>query len=816
LITLALLLLGGAGFIAVKLVGKKMLVQHLATSEDAYARGLAYFDAKDFASATKDFEEAIREAATGIQELDKRPKAQTVEMSSEELRARLVWVYVRAVRDRAYAKAELAEKPLLTDYDTTFKVQRRSLLNLPDAAERNRLGQLLRRVATILPKDEAVQQECLRVELILARTEWALVKQLCDNIVELAPAEPRARFLLAYYEYEQPSRENVLTPDNKRDLHRALKALEHLAKARDAKIYPVWRTIGLEARALHWVLSQPTKDLKDVNVAKLKTRLKEILTDDKTGLPAFASQPESLASLTRFDTRGMTDLFTLAVEHTAAEPNGPVATTLHRFVTTINAIPDKNIDPAQLGDLTDAALSSITKYADLAKMRESVAWGQTLDVLDEAGKRLVLHKQLSPKRSSTLSEIYNFEGKARYPQAIAWALEGLKLDAGDEYKTDLHLLCMNLKSAEGRPIAEIRPHAEALRESSSRKGQAIAGYFEATTAIDAGKCDHARKWLEEVVRRPEGGDLVIRSYVILPDLYMALSRPIEAAAYARELDRGYERVANASRGLQVWASDYYRSHQDVVAAVVVTQYEAARLKVERERREHPERADQPLPVDFTKTYEDEAQRALVRLVAKSPANMLARVAKCEFLALARPDEFKKEMDALRNEYPASPAVLRVEFATVDSTTKPALENRVKKLAEDTDYAGLWAEWLFRTERSAEALSYLETHAAPELNALAAFLKRLPNRDAIIDATYCRAFVKDPAAPHHERLAVQQIKQALANFATNQPLEAGQALRRVAEHARFRPAVREGLKVAVADLTKSQPDVAKKYASEWLP
>lgn len=813
LIVASCLLLGCSAVVAFKMVGKKLAIQRLAKSDDAYARGTASYEAKNFAQARDEFDEAAKEAAMGLQDLDQQLKGQAGDAAANETKAKLVWNYIRATIDRGYATGEAEGKPLLTQLDTSTNEKYRSLLQLPDANERLNLGLLLRQAAQMLPKNEEVQRACLRTEITLARTDWPLVKLLCDQIIALSPTDTRAQFLLAYHEFEQPGRDGLFATDDKRDLARVLKAREAITMAQKAKNFPAWRTLGLEARILHWLIARPMDQQVGFTVEQERARLKAILSDAKTGLPGLVARQEGYDSVTRFDLQGMADLFTYAAEGTLAEPNGNVAATLQTFLQTIHTLEKMTLADGPLGELTDAAIAIAERHADVAKMRESVTWGQALDTIDGLAKKLSDRKAQTSKRCAKLGTLFLQEGKPRATHALHWASEGIRHAPNEDTKADLHLVCMNLKIAEGRPLAEIRVHAEALRDSNSKKGQAIAGFYEAKTALEAGKFELARRWFEEVVRRPEGGDLVVRTYVILPDLYMASGRPIEAAAYARELDKGYERVTSASRELQVWASDYYRTQQDVVALVVQTQYEAARQKIERERREHP---DREITRELTRLYEDTAFRAMERLSGKSDANLVARLALCEFLHVARPAELAKELDSLRADYPDSVAIARFDGAIAEAANRAKIDERMKKFSLKEQQATLFAEWLFLTARSSESLAYLDGLSSNDGKALAAFLKKLPTRDHVVDALFARAFVIDPVLPHHEREAAQHVKAAVLAVANNKHVEAGQALRRVSEHVTYKHVAREGLKVILARLQQEDPIIAKKLSVEWLP
>jgi hypothetical protein len=774
-----------SGFFAWKLLsdGKKKPAQFLAEAEAAYDRGLKAYEANE-ARSVAFFEESLVTATNGLVELDRLAKAGK---DDPELRGRLSWVNVKAARDRAYAKAMAEGKPIAPPIDSTTREPYRILLAIRDVNERANILAASREAAKLLPRDPEVLLNALRTELATPVTAWPVVEELCRNVVAIKPKDPRARFFLAYIDFEQFDDKGLPRPEASRDPARVAGARDHLAASKAEGKAPPWRTLGLECQIADWRIRHGSAN---EGLAELKA----VLTDSKTGLISVSKSKSSLDALSRYDVAGISNAHRIAMTHKILEPD---AILVNDFQLV-----------ARLVDSQQAAVAPLMQDAlNAAKASPVPLSAAVLDALETTFQLLQSKQLLVLSHSQSALPLLAADPK-RQPQTIAALNAGLKLAAKPEDKDSFHLLGLKLKEA--GPFEAMREHLEALKNSASPKHQAIAAEREAEHAMAIGKLDFARRWYEEVARRPEADELAVRAYIILPDLLLALNRTSEASAYSNELRKMYERSQSGTPEFKAWVVKRLASVDDANASCASANFLAARQKIERERKE---KGDRPLPADFTKTYEDYARTALEQLKPGTAADRIARIARHEFLLLARPEIARGEFEPLAKQYPNEPSIWRAEYHDVPVEARKADDAKNRQRAMTPGRELYWAEWLFSTNRMTEGLASLATLTTPEATRLTAYLKGQPNPDPAIAAILTRAFQPDPGQLHHMISGAATLRQGVEATLAGDPAAAARHFRKLNEHVHYQSAAKAGYRRAIDELTKRDPTSAERLAKE---
>jgi len=750
---------GGAGFIAYKVFFDTVsTAKELKAAEDAYARGLAAYNDKNWADAVVRFDEARLLSQKALVSLDAEIKNEKVpEDQARSIVGRVSWLKARAIRDHAFAKAQADGKGIPETTDAQYKETFRALLLIPDADARNEAFNSLRIATSLMgadpqtPKDlfRDVLKEALRVELVLPIIQWKVAEPLLRKSLELNPNDARSHYFLARFEYDQPDDNSLPTDVKKKTSERVNRATEHLAAAKKNGAQ-FWRTAGLEAEILDWpVVTGAARKLKPEAIASAEKALDDLLFTSPTGLIEVAARGENLTNLGRADALGMSRTLLVGIDRALADARKPGGSPdrVRAVARAATELADKlDAEPATkpfVPDVLFAVLQvSIAAQPVLVKA-DPVGWREhaaRIDALVEKSADSIRGRPAINKQLAQLATLNAFQAaRAKDPvaakQLLAKALqiteEGLK--AAEEAKLpaaeidEYHALVAERKLRAGAKVEDIEPHLARLRVSAVPVQKQWGQFLDAAVAERQGKMEKARKLLQTLTADRNNADINVRdrafqATVLLFRASKATGDEVAALAALGEIDAKYasEQVSPAARA---FADENIGGPDAVTALRVIGNLAVALQAAVRFTKDNP---GKPVPGDLVAGNETAADTLMKKLRPPSTGDRTARLAFANFYrATNRRNLTETRLAELATDYPDSVDVLRARCtllaAPKDVTATVISEDGVAAAdglirafikAYPGDRAGplFNAEWLILTNRAAAAADYLKDAA----------------------------------------------------------------------------------------------------------
>jgi predicted Zn-dependent protease len=746
--SLTLVCLGGAGYLGYKTfytAGSPS--RTLKTAEEAYARGIAAYDQKNWTEAATRFDEAKLLSEKAEQQLDEHGKAGKVTVEEGTfLLGQIMWVKARAIRDQAYAKAQADGKPIGESPDPQYKETFRPFVSIPDATARAEAIVAMRKAGGLCgATDPEVLKEAVRLEVVLPNIQWRDALPLLREAIKQNPKDARAHYYLAWYEFDQP--ESGVTSPDKKSSEGVKKAYEHLkeAKANDS---PYWRTIGLEADILNWTTLPAVikaKHIKPDVVAADERALDQLLFEPNSGAIATAQRGEKLTGFGRADGPGLVNVLTIGMDRAVAEANKPGG-----GVGRVKAVSRAALDMAsKMGDspgtkqflpdvLAALARSAATAQPYLAKA-DPAAWREyIIDVQAAVGKAGSAGQSTPPSVKFQLAQIgfadalvaaragNSDQFKELTQKCLALAEEGVK--GAEDAKLQpvtidtYHATIAEWKMMTGAKAEAVEPHLARLRSSASTWSKLKGQFLDAIVAERQGKLDKARKLLQPIAseKSKELAGLARSAHLVLANLNMVLGDPSAALVSLRETEPMYKQLESLPPIERAWQEEFARGGlDDNFAQQVRAHLQIAWQIAQRHKKENPK---VPVPSELLDGNLKAASDLIKKLRAPSAADRTARLAFASFDLLAgRRNEAETLIAELATDYPESIDVLRTQCAVltlpVDSTGGAfnpngvaAADVLIRKYLKDypTEKAGKLfnAEWLVRTDRAEKAIEYL--------------------------------------------------------------------------------------------------------------
>ncbi|MCC6417072.1 MAG: tetratricopeptide repeat protein [Gemmataceae bacterium] len=760
---LVVALLGGGGYLGYHFfLSHKSEAAQLAAGEASYAAGEQAMKADDARTAALRFDEAALQASKTLDAVRKQfatPTNSLTRESGEELRqveGKALWLRARALRERAYAQAAVDGKTLQEITDSITGQKLRPVLVIPDDKVRPEAFACLRGAAERLSKEQEVQEEALRNELLIAAMNWQAVEIFAKNVIVLDPTNARARYMLARLEFEQPRiRPNepvTATPLERRQRGRMVTALDHIAEMKKGKDYPLWRTVYLEAQLLRWLQQDDRQQHKEAQAEKYATQLRSLLLDEKDGALARAARGEGLDRVSTWDIDGVFGAHLLALEQTKEDiaatdpPNtARLLKVLDQTLTFCEQVSARKQGKDQ-PSFVDAAFTGAVAAAALAEPvlsgEQAGAWSKQLARLEALAGQAAKADQGKPAAYAQLSELFGRQAflattrgntekaAALNKQSRAWVDAGLKVAAARKLPPEqilpLHSRAATVKAVAGSRREGVAEHLAALR--ASRAGVPLADLLEGAMLEREGRLEKAKDRLEAALAA--SGPLTLRVHMVLANIYAALGQPVRALNSLRVVEKAYQGFDKLSETEREWALQFTRGPKDLAYTQLVMNLDAARQEAVKLLR----KADgkKVTLAGAVKPYEDAALRQLKLIKEKwsrTPHDRAAREALATHYLLTGRDEKAKEMlDGLLRDYPTSLEVLRLDIryltrpaarkAADDGKTKSglppklveAVDQRIKQFLKTSSDEGArltWAMWLTSTGRSDQAVAYLE-------------------------------------------------------------------------------------------------------------
>lgn len=760
-------------YLAWQLLRKTNAGDALAESEQVYDRGVEALVAGDHARAESSFDRAISlvdNSLVRIEQMAAKAKSKEEQTKLEAARGLAYWVKARAVRDRAYAKAASAGKPIPDALDTTTRERYRPFTAIPDDARKEAIQSLDAAMAR-LPGHPDVVRDVLRFHLVRDPIPWSAVIPLARLTLEKAPDDARANYLLARVEFEQFDDKGQPTAAEKRDPARVLAAQRYLAASKKSGKFPLWRTLDLEASILTWLATAPAEKRVGFDPAAEAERLRQLLFDPKTGALARAEARESFDGWSKFDISGIVDLHRLAVRQSIATRDmKQLFATLRRQLGMSRQMLTEPQATAQYGEIIDVLAESASE-ARTEAIKSPGEWAPYHDELEVLCRSAAERKLCWAGASMRLAEMRLVEGEPGEAKAIEWLTVAANWPrTPPDLKAKVHAKLIALKFARGVEDADLAGDLKALAELSVPQAIAARTFFAGAIAERAGKLDEAFLRFAQSSGVEKGGETVVQSYAALPALALVRGKSIDSVNFSRELDAGWNLLAKLDRSGRLFTDRFVRTREESSAIAVMAYYQAARARVERDRNEK----NKPSP-EATRSSERAAEAILAKLSPKSDVALSARIAQLEFYSFAnREEDARRAAESLRADFPmAGKAILRAELPGTNVPVRKSADERARSINDKL----FWAEWLASTDRTALAVAELE--ASPDATAKA-LAKLLPKVDAATGAQLIAALTDEPARTTYERTLAARVRLALVAWAENKPEQASRHLQSVAE------------------------------------
>jgi tetratricopeptide (TPR) repeat protein len=750
LATVLALVIGGGGFAFIRswLTGPDNIVQR---GERSYSRGMESLDTGDASGAVRQLDEAVLLASKALDELEKRRQtAQAPDVGSiTALEGQAYWLKARAIRDRAYAQGVADSKPLVTALDTASGKHFRTLLAVPDDKARQEGIGCLRQAAMRLTGNAEIQEEALKVEVVLVPMQWSLVEKFSRNAIAADPKDTRARYLLARFEFEQPPTDGKgsATPLDKRKRDRVVKAEEHLARLKEADGYPLWRTLHLQAQVHTWLRDDAANRGKVEERDRQDEALRGILKRADAEARKLPENKEQLARLSSWDLQGMFALQLMLMDAAAAEVRKadadptPILDALSNLLALCQKVTAGDAPPARLEEAAVTALAAVSRTETLVGTDPPPQWAAHLVSVQALARKAREAKVASPALytgvAALLAREAALEGRRKNlnrqkelrKEADQWIEDGLR--AGSEGKVPaaellgLHGLAAEMKLLRGEKREAIAPHLEALKKGKTPEMKANVALLDGALAEREGRLEAARRNLEEAMAGSAA--LALRANLVLANVYLALNQPDRALASLALVEKAYQRFEDLPERDRNWAMAFTRAPDDIVVLLVQAHLESAR---NRAARLVEQKADTRAVLETMRGSEEAVQRLLPKLTAKTPQQETARrLLAIHCAATGRADQAKEVLAELRKDFPDSLDVLRTEIQVLlltplgkrvaaDAAPAPEVikkgDQRIRefmnKNPKDSAARLFWAEWLLRSKRAAEAVDYLQDPA----------------------------------------------------------------------------------------------------------
>jgi tetratricopeptide (TPR) repeat protein len=864
----------------------------------AYARGEEALSAGRGEAADAHFDEADLLARKALEDIEVRggnleDPAGDRDERLWRLAGEAYWLRARALRDRAYAQALKANKPLAVSTDSSTGEKFRSLHVITDVDAKKEAYDCLCQAARHLTGSREVLKEALRAEIQFASPDWSWdrVGFLARSILLLDPTDARAHFLLAQYDFEQfqPNPAGgpaVPTPPDQRSRERVLRARDHLPRAEDPKDLKdvPWRTLYLLARIHEWLINDYTRTREHEKADGEARALRRLLLDKAWGALKRAERGAGRGRMSSWDMEGVFGLHLMALDQVLADrPRPEGALDLNRASDVLNAVlafcgkaAKEGNNRERLKVAVDTAVTAACRAQPYLSPKRPGEWQKCVDEVEALAHQAADKGLGTPAMYLQLAGLLHYDAhraagrglKAQQAQldkqALAWIEEGLKVGRAAGVPPadldDLHAAAALAKAAGPGNTAAVQTHLNALRQSKKPGAVAVVAFLEGTALQREGKLDRARQKLEEVLRLPSTG-LDTQAHALLADLNLALGRWDQALFHLQHLETTFNHLDRLPDAERAWFLRFQPDRDTVRSRLVRAHLRTAMQRSVRFQRDRP---GEPVPPSLVQGHEEAVQKLLKRMKPGTAPERAARQALVLYEAdTGRLDQAKKDLAALKKNYPDSIEVLRLEIELV---TWPFLSQaRIRPVPRDPDPRAVkeadglilgfikdhprhptgrlvYAAWLAVTRRADKAVAYLQDAAtfpgprddrykrvlaeallrAGQPTEGLKLLEHLP-RDPEVDALLIRA----AATPEDRKKAVDQAAARYENdgqircwkgdlaFGERQYADAARHYLRALELTRTRAPAQAGLRQALFALADTDPRKARELTLTML-
>lgn len=872
-ISLVLGVLVGGGLTLSRYVFAPTAEKLVTAGEASYAKGEEALKSGDAAAAAARFDEANLQANKALQAIAKeREKAKSdgnIRAHLTQLEGRGLWLKARALRDEYFAKAVVEGHPLPDTTDPLGGDKFRCVLHIPDGQARGEALMCLRLACPRMADNDKLLRQTLLTETIMPVMDWSAIEKLARLTLKHNPNDPWALYLLARYEYDQPSADGRPTAASKmkRSRERIQQARQYVQQLKNTNNYPLWRTLFLEAEIAQWLrddagaASGTRRDIEE-------STLRSLLFGPKGAL-ARAATGEGLEHPSKWDAEGILGLHEIALNMAVEDSRQPKATTkqvvelLDATLKLCQQLADK--DTTRIADCALSAIAALSKAQPVLVSEPPPNWNDDLEVAQELARKAREQKVSNPSLYESLAGLLAreaiVEGKrghkerrdALNAQALQWVEEGLRLGAEAKLSPGalglLNAVAAEMKTLAGGKAEQIAPYLTALKEARTPRARTLVSLLEAAAAERDGRLADARKLLEKVLASDDN-DLILKAHMLLGGIYLATGQPDKALVSLQQVQKAYTVFDKLTPQEKAWALEFVQTPADLAVLMVQANADSALNKLREQARRNP---DKPVSLDAVRYHEKAIDELLKSLQKETPQDRRARqMLALYYAATKRPDLAEKELTELHTYYPNSAEVLRTEVNVLemsrDADGKPSaaaieetdrrLEQFIEQHPSDLDARFFRVEWLIRQKRYDAALAYLrspsnftDTKSERYRRVLATalltkgdrqgsqkVLEHLPHdsaTDALLieaAATADREKLVQQAIARHENSALIQIWRAVLAYNKRDYETAAEAFLNASRYTRFEETAKGGLLPSLLQLAQTDPAKARNLAA----
>lgn len=567
----------------------------------------------------------------------------------QQWKGEILWLKSASIRDRAFAKAALDGAPIKEMLDTTTGEKIRSWAAIPGDNERQQAITLLRAATDLSRENEKVLTDALRTELMLQPIQWQIIQPIAQALLKNHPDDTRALYLLARIEFEQAPHDAPGQPlaAERKNADRVAKALDFLQQIKQAKRWPVWRTLHLEAKALTWQLDDAARRRDASTAGKARAALEKLYWGDSGALARFRSG-EGLEALAAWDIDGLLNLPLLAAEFrirdgaklASAESLVEINQDLANFCVRESQEKTPRVPP-------ELALGQLLRVLTLSQTPLSrdfpAEWTTLLKTLSSQLTPPLTQGQIPPAAIARFADFLLWESRRQEQtshrvDAVAlrtdsdrWLREGLQ--GADRRKLTpaqqgpLHAAAVYHKLADSAPLTEITPHLRALSQLKEPAEALNFALCESLVSLRQGDLAKAVEKLD-AVHRSLAPDQSFRAKLLLAHAYLGQGNFDRLLPLLRQLDSAFDNPDRLSVTDRLWLFDLAPSRDHLTYFLALSHLEIAKEKRLRYAREN---LAQKTAEDLVRPHELEADNLARRLRGDSPCVAWYLQAKAHYL-----------------------------------------------------------------------------------------------------------------------------------------------------------------------------------------
>lgn len=722
LIVLSLACLAGTAFIGyLTFFSSGGSERGLKAAENSYQKGEAAI-ANNPQEAALRFDEAVIAAENGLKAYagETKDKPRTDEQKKTE--GKLNWALAKALRDRAFAKAKQDGKPIDEAEDATTKQKYRSYYSIPDQNDRAKALTHLYIASDLLPNEPELLLDATRAALSSVPLNWQLVERLMKENLKANPKDPRANYFVAKFEFDQPQADSGVwtsRPADKKDKDRMEEALKYLQQAEENKA-PYWRTAHLRAE----ILSHQLAGMKDPTSRTATAKADDLdrLLFGPGGALDKAVRGEEMTTLSAYDGTGLIALHTIAMQRavaaTAADKREKVKRVAANAVTVVGLLAESKTGANYLPQAGETALDLLLEAKRVLKPLDTAWWKA---VTGEAETLFAKYPAAASQPGAVGKRAELAADTAAAMKVLSEGIEAARqAKAPPEQMSALLTDLANLKLLTNAPAAEVAALVAELRGLNTKQNPGRVSYLEGVLAERQGKLAAARQHYNRVFDDKEvkpDGTLAFITHLRLGPVCLAAGQPSAAVGHLAV-------VADKLKGggftaeEKAWLDQSGISADEVIALQAVA---AVRVGLEGIAGAARSRPGEPLSGDLKKRTEDNVNRFIKAIRPQTTAERTARLALAEFVMAVRDRNAADKLLAdLAADFPSDVTVLRTSIARIllpeegkkepDAAAVGRADVRIDQFLKanpDSRPGKLFkAEWLIRTRRPEEAITFL--------------------------------------------------------------------------------------------------------------